>query len=89
MSRHLTIQEREMVSQMHRAHAQGCKLDFAGPFMTLSAVDGIRPDVYVGFAGFSNDWVRPVYGLLFYTNIAAGSASGPNTCQQRVMSCKR
>jgi len=27
--------------------------------------------------------------LLFYTNIASLSASGPNTCQQRVISCKR
>ena len=30
--------------------------------MALSAVGGIRPDVYVGFEGLSNDWVRPVYG---------------------------
>ena len=30
--------------------------------MALSAGGGIRPDVYVGFEGFSDDWVRPVYG---------------------------
>jgi len=29
------------------------------------------------------------YGLLFYTNIASALASGPNTSQQRVISCKR
>jgi len=30
-----------------------------------------------------------ITALLFYTNIASLSASGPNTCQQRVISCKR
>jgi hypothetical protein len=30
-----------------------------------------------------------VNALLFYTNVASVSASGPNACQQRVISCKR
>ena len=62
--------------------------------MALSAEGGRRPGIHPGLwaagAVFQvSDIVSRVNGLLFYTNTASASASGPNTCQHRVISCKR
>jgi hypothetical protein len=58
------------------------RLQFEPGKLTFRDVAGIVP--YLDELGVSH-----IYALLFYTNIASASASGPNTSQQRLISCKR